>query len=117
MLTVTVAFVEKVAPEFPVHIAQFPVDERIAWAYYHEDNEALMKCAKTLMGIPSNVPTFRGAFTEYLVDPSTGRHLHNDDMDVNDFIASVYSRKAELIREHFNPSRKQHREFFFPVPV
>ena len=117
MLTVTVAIIEKVAPEYPVHIAQFPVNEQLAWAYYHdEDDGAFMKAAMTLMGIPK-VPTFRVAFAEFLVDPYTGRHLHNDDMDINGFMASVYARRSELIREHFDPRPKSHRQFFFPVSV
>lgn len=114
MIEATVVFIDKSRSDFPLHVAQYPVDERVLWNYYHNDDTDLLDAAKFLMGIPADTPTFRAVFVDHLVNPFTGEVHTGVDFSLEEFMSQVLTRQRELILE----AQQRHRVrcgFYIPV--
>ena len=114
MIEATVVFIDKSRPDFPLHVAQFPVDEGVLWNYYHNDADSLLNAVKFLMGIPAGVPTFRAVFVDHLVDPATGEVHTGVDFSLEEFMTQVLTRQRELILEA-QRRHKVRRGFYIPM--
>lgn len=104
MVNAHLAVIDRSAPEFPVHVAAFPIDNGVLWRYFKTDDKAvvagLKQAARVFFGIDPKAKISLHVYADFVVDPLSGAVIEGDDnFGYADFLKAVEASRKALIKK------------------